>query len=427
MKNQTTYLIYLLIISIIFSCNNDDNINTTTGIAIDFTENIEAYNGELLEESYVLAIENGANASYLLDKRGNKVKEWLFEDNLGNDLELLPNGKLIGIFKVDNPFFSFGGFGGKLKILNSDGSTDWEFEYASDIVLAHHDLELLPNGNILFLAWEKIPALVGQSEGVAEGIDIYPEVILEINLDTNEIVWEWHSFDHIIQDQSPTTNNFGVLNENPQLVDINYNIYPESNGDIMHANGLDYDPIKDVIYLSVNFYSEVWVIDHSTTTEQAASHTGGNYNKGGDLIYRFGNPEAYNNVGVRLFDNNHFPNFLQEDEIGAGNILIYDNGTTSNQSTVYELSMPEVFNLTSGVNNEPEIIWSFTDENLFNPRISGAVRLKNGNTLIAEGDYGFWEVTENDEVVWKYNGFGTNFWRCYAYNVDDQEIIDLDL
>ena len=34
----------------------------------------------------------------------------------------------------------------------------------------------------------------------------------------------------------------------------------------MHANGLDYDPINDVIYLSVNYYDEIWVIDHSTTT-----------------------------------------------------------------------------------------------------------------------------------------------------------------
>ena len=38
----------------------------------------------------------------------------------------------------------------------------------------------------------------------------------------------------------------------------------------MHANGIDYDSDKDIIYVSVNAYSEIWVIDHSTTITEAA-------------------------------------------------------------------------------------------------------------------------------------------------------------
>ena len=71
----------------------------------------------------------------------------------------------------------------------------------------------------------------------------------------------------------------------------------------MHANGLDYDEANDVIYLSVYYYDEVWVIDHSTTTSEAQSSAGGNYNKGGDLIYRFGNPNTYNSLGNKIFDS----------------------------------------------------------------------------------------------------------------------------
>ena len=78
--------------------------------------------------------------------------------------------------------------------------------------------------------------------------------------------------------------------------------------------------------------------------------------------------------------------------------------------------------------NEPEVVWSFTDSNLYNPKISGAVRLLNGNTLICEGDYGFWEVTNSGDVVWKYNGSaGSALWRGYAYPLDSPEILSLGL
>jgi hypothetical protein len=43
----------------------------------------------------------------------------------------------------------------------------------------------------------------------------------------------------------------------------------------------------------------LWVIDHQTTTAQAASHTGGRYNKGGDLLYRWGNPQTYDPAQMR--------------------------------------------------------------------------------------------------------------------------------
>lgn len=254
--------------------------------------------------------------------------------------------------------------------------------------------------------------------------DIFPEVLIEVNPTTNQIIWEWHSFDHIIQDRFTDLPNYGSVSDNPQLIDINYDIV--DNGDIMHANGIDYDAEKDVIYLSVNYYHEIWVIDHSTTTSEAASSIGGNYNKGGDLLYRFGNPQAYKNTqGQRLFNNNHFPNLLEGDEPGAGNLLVYVNGT--DQSTVLELDMPDTFTLTPNVNNEPNIIWSFTDPELYFGRISGAVRLQNGNTLIAEGDYGFWEVTPAQEVVWKYNGQGIRFWRCYGYLENEESIINLNI
>lgn len=413
------------------SCNNDDNSVIDPNPEpepVSLTDNIVLYNADLLENGLVLAVENGSTKSYLLDKTGKRVHEWNFNTKLGNDFEMLPDGRAIGMFKVDSPSFSFGGFGGSIRIINPDSSIEWQYDYVSDNYIAHHDVEILPNGNVLFLVWEKISPMIAQNNGVNFNSNIYPEKLIEVDPETNTIVWEWKSWDHIIQDFDNNLPNYGIVKDNPQLININYSL-PE-DGDIMHANGIDYDASNDLIYMSVNYFSEVWVIDHSTSTSEAAGHSGGNFNKGGDLIYRFGNPEAYNNTaGTRIFYNNHFPNLLENNEPGTGNILIFVNkGQNIDQSTVYELKLPSFLNLVPDTNNEPEVVWSFTDANLFNPKISSAVRLLNGNTLICEGDYGFWEVTSNGEVVWKYDGSdGSALWRAYGYTFDSPEVKSLGL
>jgi hypothetical protein len=406
------------------SCSKDEVVVNEINVPLE--ENVEVYISDKLEQSYVFAIGNGGFNAYLLNKEGSKVKEWNFNYKLGNDLEIMPNGELLGMFKQVISSISFGGVGGTIKILNSDGSDNWQYVCLDDFKVAHHDVELLPNGNVLFLVWEKMTSTDALSYGVEVSNTIYPEALYEVSPITNQLVWEWHSYDHVVQDTNSSLVNFGQINQNPNRINFSYNNF--SNGDIMHANGIDYDEDKDVIYMSVNFYSEVWVIDHSTSTLQAAATSGGTYNKGGDLIYRFGNPTAYNHsFGERIFHNNHFPNLIEEDVPGKGNMLVYGNGTDVEQSTVFELELPNTFQLSTTSSNEPQILWQFTDPNLYYDLISGAVRLSNGNTLITEGDYGFWEVTPQKEVVWKYSGQGQSYWRGYAYGFSDPAIISLGL
>lgn len=79
----------------------------------------------------------------------------------------------------------------------------------------------------------------------------------------------------------------------------------------MHANGIAYDHKRDLIFMTVNYYNEVWVIDHSTTTAQASTPIGGTYAVGGDLVYRFGNPATYGSDTPPIFDRVHHPQFLQ--------------------------------------------------------------------------------------------------------------------
>lgn len=406
------------------NCSKEEIIEKE--VIVPVKENVEVYNSSEFDDSYVFAIENGGFSAFLLNKEGFKVKEWSFDQKLGNDIEILHNGNFVAMFKQIVSPITFGGVGGEIKILNSDGSTQWSYLCADNNKVAHHDVEMLPNGNVLFLVWERLTPAQALNYGIEVQNDIFPEALYEVNPNSNQIVWEWHSYDHVIQDSNSLLPNFGQINQNPHRINFSYNSI--QNGDIMHANGIDFDEQKNVIYMSVNFYSEVWVIDHSTTVSQSASSIGGNYNKGGDLLYRFGNPSAYNsNFGTRLFYNNHYPNLIKKEVPGKGNMLVYCNGTNIQQSTVFEIKLPNEFNLLTDSSNEPEVAWSFTDNDLFFNLISGAVRLKNGNTLITEGDYGIWEVTNQKDVVWKYKNPDFWLWRAYAYDKDDAAISNIGL
>ena len=55
---------------------------------------------------------------------------------------------------------------------------------------------------------------------------------------------------------------------------------PNTNADWTHFNAVDYNPELDQIVISVHAFSEIWIIDHSTTTAEAAGHKGGRAARG---------------------------------------------------------------------------------------------------------------------------------------------------
>lgn len=395
-----------------------------------YAGDIVTYVSEKTQDGYVLVNDASNNRVYLMSKTDAKILyEWDLPSGIGNDAELLDNGNLLVALTDSDPAYTFGGYGGRMAMVAPSGDLLWDYEYSDELNLAHHDLEILPNGNVLVLAWEKKEGNELNENGYyGEDDVIYIEKVFEIDRRTNQIVWEWSSWDHLVQDVNSDSKNFGVVKENTDKININYmDQYKEGsyNGDIMHANALEYDKENDLIYISVNFFSEVWVIDHSTTTAQAKTGAGGNFNKGGDILFRFGNPEAYNDFSnPRLFFHNHNPTLVP----GTNRILVYSNGlpVVDPHSTVYELILPEINELGTKANFNPEIYWSFADPDLFSAKVSGAHRLPNGNTLITEGTYGYWEVTPQKEVVWKFEGDGF-FWRGYHYDLNSFATDNLNL
>ncbi|MCP4165254.1 MAG: DUF1566 domain-containing protein [Chloroflexi bacterium] len=394
-------------------------------------------------EEYTLFAPMAATTTYLIDMDGEVVHTWESSTSSGNSVYLLDNGNLLRTERVRSNVFTAGGVGGGVVEYSWDGERVWSFEYASSTYQLHHDVEVLPDGNILMIAWEYKSA----AEAIAAGRDpsllsaenaLWPDHVIEVDPSSNKIVWEWHVWDHLIQDYDASKPNYGVVADHPELVDLNHTTGGEL-ADWNHMNAIDYNAELDQILLSVHGFDEIWIIDHSTTSAEAAGHSGGNSGKGGDVLYRWGNPQTYdagNAADQQLFAQ-HDAQWIESDLPGAGNILIFNNGDQRTRpfSSVVEIEPPVDGTGTytfDGVYGPQAPIWSYVAPNptdFFARNISGAQRLISGNTLICDGPSGtFFEVTAEGETVWEYvNPFTTQTPRGEMNEVFRAERYTLDI
>ena len=140
-----------------------------------------------------------------------------------------------------------------------------------------------------------------------------------------EIIWKWHLWDHLIQDQDSSLNNYGIIKNHPELIDINIGSFTNPNeGDWLHTNSIAYHEQYDQIIFSSRHLCEIYIIDHSTTIAEASEHTGGNSNKGGDILYRWGNPINYGRgtINDQKLNAQHGAHWIPQGFPGSGNIII---------------------------------------------------------------------------------------------------------
>jgi hypothetical protein len=400
-------------------------VRIETKVLGPFTKIISTYSHGEAFIGYTLFSPEYSKETFLMDKQGKIVHTWESEYIQGLGLFLQENGDLLRTtLPSNNPVFVAGGVTGGVELYNWNGSILWEYNYSNTQHCLHHDIEILPNGHILMVGWEYKTA----EEAIAAGRDpdslpageIWPDHVIEVEPTSSSggnIVWEWHVWDHLIQDFDPTKENYGTVEQHPELLDINYGIYEgKYTADWNHINSIDYSEEFDQILLSAHNQHEIWIIDHSTTTEEARGHTGGNSGKGGDLLYRYGNPRTYRagEVSDQKLFGQHDAQWIPTDCPGEGDILIFNNGhgrPDGQYSSVDELVPPvdsdgSYFLEPSSAYGPENLVWSYTAENPFDffaGYLSGTQRLPNGNTLICDGDHGiFFEVTPEEKTVWKY-------------------------
>ena len=382
-------------------------------------------------EGYTLYSSSLWDLVYLIDNQGRVIHAWPPVRPLA---KLLDNGNLLtsGNKEVD-----------------TEGNVVWRYDH-----LQHHDLLKMPNGNALILSRLLVPrdeALdLGANPALFDCANLRALHIVEVRPTgptAGEIVWEWSPIDHLIQDFDPEKPNYGVVAERPELIDVNYTLpYTEcDNGRAywMDANALDYNAERDQIMITARKFSEVWIIDHSTSTEESAGRVGGNAGRGGGLLYRWGNPRAHQ-MGT-LADQSlfwpHNAHWIPEGHVGAGNALVFSNGNEyleigRGYSSVDEIALPVVghrYRMDVGSAYKPnERVWRYVADpphSFYTEAGGSAQRLPNGNTLITESAAGrIFEVTRESKKVWEFvnSAPGDNtLYRAYRYAPDHPGIREI--
>jgi hypothetical protein len=310
-------------------------------LAQDNTVGLLAFDDNLSVGGYTLIFPERQSDIFLLNKCGEMVHRWEDDPSArpGAVAYLLENGNILrSKYYASNPnsITTSGGAGGIIELVSWENEVLWTYNIADSTQIQHHDIYFTPHGTVMMIIWQKKEL----NEIVANGFDtlshnqrsILTDYILEIDPLTDSVVWEWHAWDHLIQDHDSTKANYGIVTDHPERININYQEYTFGKTDWLHCNSIDYNPTLDQVMISSKYFNEFWIIDRSTTSAEATGTSGGNSNQGGDLLYRWGNPKAYQagETSDRQLFSQHDAQWIDGNEINPtydffGKIALYNN------------------------------------------------------------------------------------------------------
>ena len=399
-------------------------------------------------EGFALYNAQGSNTTYLIDENLNIAHTWNLSTECNYTVQLKDNGNLVRGTKNNGNQLGGAADAGRVQEIDPSGNIVWDYIYSTSEYLSHHDLTLVGD-NVLLTAWEvKTAAEVNAAGYDNADSDKWPTHFVELAPDGNggaEIVWEWHIWDHLCQDTDASKPNYTAdISNHPELIDINMIQQMggpggggPGGGDWFHVNGVDYNEDLDQISFSSRFASEIYIIDHSTTTEEAASHMGGNSGMGGDLLYRWGNPSNYGMSAAQTIPNAvHDVRWITDDgRPNGGYLQIFNNsGVSNNQSAIDGIETPfdaetGTYTLIPGEAYGPS---TYTTRYACAYSASGqssSDRMSNGNIYVnASGGQGgagvMYEVNADGEIIW--GPYNAQTQKGFRYECDHPGIIALE-
>jgi len=392
---------------------------------------------------YTLYSQTGSTTTYLIDNSGTNYKTWSHsnDNKTGYGAYLIEGDTLVRSYQYTGASINGGGISGGLQKVAWDGTVVWDFIHSSSNYVMHHDICPMSNGNVLCICYEKKSATELTQAGCSNSEDILVTKIIEVKptgATTGEIVWEWHVWDHLCQDYNSSKDNYvSSIVENPHLVNINYGTdggMPSPPGmdlDWMHTNGIDYNEELDQIVFSAHNLNEFYIIDHSTTTEEAAGHTGGNAGMGGDILYRWGNPEAYEASGTTNFDVIHDAHWVPAtDPNYPGCIAAINNEGGSGGKAAVDIIEPPLngynYDITLGEAYGPSTYTYRLNTEYTSSGQSSSEQLPNDNMLlciVGTGATYIHEVDGEGSILWSKVASGSvpqahKYDKCFVRRVD---------
>lgn len=356
---------------------------------------------------------SNSTTARLINAQQQIAYTWSCPTTFSYAISLKPNGNIVRSAVNSSNIINTAAVSGLVQELNPQGQVVWSFTYSSADYVTHHDMCLMPNGNVLLLAYVKKTLAELQAAGYTGTSAKYPGRIIEIQPtgSTAQIVWQWELMDRFIQYVDPNKPNYMPIAEHPERMNINVAVSggagPGGGIDWFHENGIDYNEELDQIAFSARYLSEIFIIDHSTTTAEAAGHTGGNGGRGGDFLFRWGKPSNYGITGTQSIPAAvHDVKWVQGGAMDGWLSFFNNSGAGSSSSTVDAINPTRV-----GYNYPwtPGTVWGPTTYQFRHNCLvsasgqSSADLLPNGNVFCAVSGQYLYEVNSSNQVIWQYN------------------------
>lgn len=260
-----------------------------------------------------------------LDAKGEVV--WYYKvDSRISDFEKSINGNII-FCTADFRLMEIDWAGNTLNTWYAQHSPEGHADgIPVDALTFHHEIDELPNGNILVLntEWKEIDNYYTSEynkNAPRKRQKVMGDVITEFERDTGKVVWEWRAFEHMdpFRIGYETFSNYWVRRGFPDTVDWS------------HANNLLYNEEDDSIIVNFRYQAAAMKIDRKTK----------------DIRWIFGEPTGWGDLSEKLLKpegdiewpyHQHSPNPTPQ-----GTLLIYNNGNYESRPFTPPADLPDTY------------------------------------------------------------------------------------